>query len=256
MCLKKVFLVRNQVCYHLFFSKGSYGLDALSLHYFNTKDLSFRLKACYTMYFILRRMYFRSLQLLMFFMIAYQLSHILDNRWLPLGISIGSFLVFSIILLWFKFGLGAYAILFMLVPYGFFLWFRDVSREGSYQGHHSSLVISGLKWGLVWFLFSEVWFFFSIFWSFFHMRVSPLTSISLTWPFIGINSIPPFQVPMLNTLILLISGVSYYISYSTSLQFTVYNILIISLLTFVHKLIIKEANMLSSYTFVPLIKDL
>jgi len=139
---------------------------------------------------------------------AYQISHILDNSWLPLGMRVGRFLVFGALLLWFKFGFGRYMVISLLVPYGFFIWFRDVAREGGYQGQHTSLVVRGLKWGLVWFLFREVWFFFRIFWTFFHMRVSPLTRGRLGWPLLGIESIPPFQVPLLNTLILLISGVT------------------------------------------------
>lgn len=147
------------------------------------------------------------MQLYIFLQIAYQLSHILNNSWLPLGIRVRRFIAFSILLFWFKYGLRGYAFIFLIVPFGFFLWFRDVSREGSYQGHHTSLVVSGLKWGLVWFLFSEVWFFFSIFWSFFHMRVSPLTRI-ICWPLLGVEAIPPFQVPLLNTLILLMRGIT------------------------------------------------
>jgi cytochrome c oxidase subunit 3 len=59
---------------------------------------------------------------------------------------------------------------------------------------------------LFWFLFREVWFFFGIFWSFFHVRISPLTRRRGTWPFLGLEPIPPFQVPLLNTLILLMRG--------------------------------------------------
>jgi len=75
-------------------------------------------------------------------------------------------------------------------------------------GAHTLLVQSGLKWGLVWFLFREVWFFFSIFWSFFHVSVTPITSNNWIWPYEGINIIPPFQVPILNTIVLLIRGVT------------------------------------------------
>lgn len=88
------------------------------------------------------------------------------------------------------------------------MWFRDISRERELQGHHTTVVISGLKWGLTWFLFREVWFFFSVFWCFFHSRVSPLSGGLLMWPLLGVEIIPPFQVPLLNTLILLMRGVT------------------------------------------------
>lgn len=88
------------------------------------------------------------------------------------------------------------------------LWFRDISREGAYQGQHTFLVQRGLKWGLIWFLFREVWFFLRIFWTFFHARLSPITSEAWTWPNLGLEPIPAFQVPLLNTVILLIRGVT------------------------------------------------
>ncbi len=65
----------------------------------------------------------------------------------------------------------------------------------------------GLKWGLIWFLFREIWFFFSVFWSFFHTRVAPVTR-AVQWPLYFVKIILPFQVPLLNTFILLIRGVT------------------------------------------------
>lgn len=98
-----------------------------------------------------------------------------------------------------------------------YTWFRDITREGRFQGQHTSLVVSGLKWGLVWFLFREVWFFFRVFWRFFHIRAAPLTSGVIAWPYDGLDTIPPFQVPLLNTLILLIRGVTATLAHQTLL---------------------------------------
>ena len=99
-------------------------------------------------------------------------------------------------------------VLFLPAVIIFFLWTRDVSRERVFQGNHSRLVAARLKWGLIWFLFSEVWFFFGIFWRFFHARISPITAGNNTWPLVGLDIIPPFQVPLLNTIVLLMRGVT------------------------------------------------
>jgi len=109
----------------------------------------------------------------------------------------------------FKWGFrGMFGVGLVLVITLFYLWLRDVSREGSYQGFHTLLVQSGLKWGLFWFLFRETWFFFRVFWRFFHVRLAPITRSLWTWPMRGVDIIPPFQVPLLNTVILLIRGLT------------------------------------------------
>nr|AYU71299.1 cytochrome c oxidase subunit 3 [Eucnemidae sp. 4 ACP-2013] len=96
-------------------------------------------------------------------------------------------------------------ILMMFIMYQ---WWRDISREGSFQGLHSYTVVSGLKWGMILFITSEIMFFVSFFWGFFHSSLSPSIDIGMVWPPKGIMPFNPIQIPLLNTLILLSSGIS------------------------------------------------
>lgn len=87
-------------------------------------------------------------------------------------------------------------------------WWRDISREGTFQGHHSFIVTIGLRWGIILFIISEIFFFVSFFWRFFHRRLSPAIEIGINWPPKGIIPFNTFQIPLLNTLILLTSGLT------------------------------------------------
>jgi heme/copper-type cytochrome/quinol oxidase subunit 3 len=42
-------------------------------------------------------------------------------------------------------------------------WWRDIAREGAFQGLHTQVVTLGLRWGIILFIISEVLFFVSFF---------------------------------------------------------------------------------------------
>lgn len=87
-----------------------------------------------------------------------------------------------------------------------FLWWRDVVRESTLEGHHTNIVQLGLRYGMILFIVSEVMFFFAFFWAFFAAALAPVIEIGSIWPPKGINVFDPIEVPLLNTLILLCSG--------------------------------------------------
>lgn len=89
-----------------------------------------------------------------------------------------------------------------------YLWWRDITRESTFQGFHTSNVVRGLKIGVLLFIVSEICFFFAFFWAYFHRRLSPAVEVGGIWPPAGISTLQAFQVPLLNTAVLLLSGVT------------------------------------------------
>ena len=100
--------------------------------------------------------------------------------------------------------------LFVLSFYAFLRfftgWFKSIIAES--QLHHTYKVQLGLAYGMQLFIVSEVMFFFSFFWAFFYASISPAIQLGGVWPPQGITVIYFGGVPLLNTLILLASGVS------------------------------------------------
>lgn len=94
----------------------------------------------------------------------------------------------------------------VLVLLTMFLWWRDVVREAQHEGHHTPVVQLGLRYGMVLFIASEVMFFAAFFWAYFNAALFPTEATGGVWPPEGIETFDPFDVPFLNTLVLLLSG--------------------------------------------------
>jgi len=87
-------------------------------------------------------------------------------------------------------------------------WFRDVIKEATFQGYHTPPVQIGMRYGMVLFIASEVMFFSAWFWAFFNASLFPPAAIQGVWPPPGIVPFNAWELPFLNTLILLTSGVT------------------------------------------------
>lgn len=112
--------------------------------------------------------------------------------------------------------LGLFNVIWVMIG-----WWGDVIKE-SRAGDHTPVVQIGLRYGMVLFIASEVMFFVAWFWSFFELAIfhdaraggtwdsaNPLwadLAMWRDWPPPGVETFDPFYLPLVNTLILLLSG--------------------------------------------------
>lgn len=131
--------------------------------------------------------------------------HILEPSPWPLLCSLGAFLSAVGVVL-FAHNHGSMAMYCGLVLLGGTLvfWWRDVIRESKTE--HTPQVRHGFEYGMALFIFSEIMFFVSFFWAFFDAALGPTDAMGNVWPPKGIHTLDPFDLPYLNTLLLLFSG--------------------------------------------------
>ena len=136
--------------------------------------------------------------------------HLVDpSPWPLLGAIGGGLTLFGIIMvahygtyLWL--GLGLAIVLAVMA-----LWWRDVLEESRTAGVHTPVVRIGLRYGMTLFITSEVMFFVGFFWAYFNFALYPAHvsgAEHAVWPPAGITTFDPFHLPLLNTMILLLSG--------------------------------------------------
>jgi cytochrome c oxidase subunit 3 len=119
---------------------------------------------------------------------------------------------------------------FLMIVWVLVGWWGDVIKE-SRAGDHKEVVQLSLRYGMVLFIASEVMFFVAWFWGFFEMAIFhdlragplfdsvnpdlenlkgwahwPVTQIAKDGTFSEISTFDPFHLPLINTLVLLLSG--------------------------------------------------
>nr|AHI95708.1 cytochrome c oxidase subunit III [Ara severus] len=135
--------------------------------------------------------------------------HMVDPSPWPIFGATAALLTTSGLIMWFHYNsshlltLGLTSILLVMLQ-----WWRDIVREGTFQGHHTLTVQKGLRYGMILFITSEVFFFLGFFWAFFHSSLAPTPELGNQWPPTGVTPLNPLEVPLLNTAVLLASGVT------------------------------------------------
>ena len=165
--------------------------------------------------------------------------HLVDPSPWPLIASLGAFMMAIGAICWMRSAAGEplfgvkgpmlFAPGAMIVVASAFLWWRDIIRE-AHKGDHTPVVRLHLRYGMILFIASEVMFFVAWFWAYFDASLFPsgVHALQNSKEMIGLvqrnevlgghwppapaaafkSVFNPWGLPLVNTLILLLSGVT------------------------------------------------
>nr|YP_002213643.1 cytochrome c oxidase subunit III [Atelura formicaria]ABS88981.1 cytochrome c oxidase subunit III [Atelura formicaria] len=135
--------------------------------------------------------------------------HLVDQSPWPLVGALGAMILTTGLVKWFhQYNISLFFLGMLILMLVMLQWWRDITREGTFQGMHTYIVVMGLRWGMILFITSEIFFFVSFFWAFFQSSLSPTIEIGSSWPPMGILPFNPLQIPTQLLAILLASGVT------------------------------------------------
>ena len=133
--------------------------------------------------------------------------HLVDpSPWPLLGSIAAGLLAGGLVLYMHDMNAWLWVVGLVLILVTMFVWWRDVVKEATFEGFHTPIVQLGLRYGMALFIASEVMFFSAFFWAYFDAWLYPKEATGLMWPPQGIEVFNPWTVPLLNTLVLLLSG--------------------------------------------------
>jgi len=128
------------------------------------------------------------------------------SPWPIIGAFAGGLLAIGLVMFMHGSGPIVMALGFAAIIGVMFGWWRDVLKESVKEKAHSAVVKIGLRYGMALFIASEVMFFAAFFWAYFDAALFPKAATGGVWPPVGIETVPPFGLPFMLTLILLLSG--------------------------------------------------
>jgi len=163
-----------------------------------------------------------------FFNKKHHLFHLVNPSAVPIALSLSIFLFVNVLVdsLYYSFDSVSsfFFVSLLLLILCINLWFYRLFKEYSLLSVMNATVERNYVVGMLLFVCSEVCLFAAVFWSFFNSSLSPSIFIGALWPPVGIASINPFKIPMLNTLLLLTSGATannfYYLLRYTSVRYS------------------------------------